>query len=79
MPSHSTDKYVPLIPETTMWLRYVAFTLIYAVWVIGYTFQTSVTRAGQTVLTNDPNQRPLFTIFNTIGSMLGMSMPILPS
>lgn len=26
-----------------MWLRYVAFTLIYAVWVIGYTFQTSVT------------------------------------
>ena len=64
----------PLIPETTMWLRYVAFTLIYAVWVIGYTFQTSVTRAGQTVLTNDPNQRPLFTIFNTIGSMLGMGV-----
>ena len=25
----------PLIPETTMWLCYVAFTLIYAVWVIG--------------------------------------------
>ena len=52
----------PLIPETMMWLRYVAFVLFYAVWVIGYTFQTSVTRAGQTVLTNDPNQRPLFTI-----------------
>ncbi len=64
----------PLIPETMMWLRYVAFVVIYAVWVIGYTFQTSCTRAGQTVLTNDPNQRPLFTIFNTIGSMLGMGL-----
>ena len=63
---------LPLIPESMMALRYVAFTLVYFVWVIGYTFQTSCTRAGQTVLTNDPNQRPLFTIFNTIGSMLGM-------
>ena len=62
----------PFIPATMMWARYVAFTLIYAVWVIGYTFQTSVTRAAQAVLTNDPDQRPLFTIFNTIGSMIGM-------
>ncbi len=64
----------PLIPESVMWLRYGAFVLVYAVWVIGYTFQTSVTRAGQTVLTNDPNQRPMFTIFNTVGSMLGMGV-----
>ena len=62
----------PLIPETMMWLRYVAFVLLYAVWVIGYTFQTCCTRSGQTVLTNDPKQRPLFTIFNTIGSLAGM-------
>ena len=65
---------LPLIPATMMWLRYVAFTVVYFVWVIGYTFQTSCTRAGQTVLTNDPKQRPLFTIFNTIGSMLGMGV-----
>ena len=64
----------PLIPESMMWLRYAAFTLIYFVWVIGYTFQTSCTRAGQTVLTNDPNQRPMFTIFNTVGSLLGMGV-----
>ena len=63
---------LPLVPETMMAMRYILFTLIYFVWVIGYTFQTSVTRAGQTVLTNDPNQRPMFTIFNTIGSLLGM-------
>jgi len=62
----------PLIPETLMWVRYTAYVLLYAVWVIGYTFQTSVTRAAQPVLTNDPKQRPLFTIFNTIGSLAGM-------
>ncbi len=62
----------PLIPETLMWARYAAYVLLYAVWVIGYTFQTSVTRAAQPVLTNDPKQRPLFTIFNTVGSLAGM-------
>ena len=64
----------PTIPAENVLLRYVAFVGLYAVWVIGYTFQTSVTRSGQTVLTNDPNQRPLFTIFNTVGSMAGMGL-----
>ena len=49
----------PLIPASSMFLRYAAFVALYAVWVIGYTFQTSCTRSGQTVLTNDPKQRPL--------------------
>lgn len=62
----------PLIPSDMMWARYAAFVGLYFVWVIGYTFQTSCTRSGQTVLTNDPNQRPMFTIFNTVGSLLGM-------
>ena len=64
----------PYIPEDMMALRYIMFILLYAVWVIGYTFQTSVTRAAQAVLTNDPKQRPLFTIFNTIGSLAGMGL-----
>ena len=64
----------PYVPADMMWLRYVLFVLLYAVWVIGYTFQTSVTRAGQAVLTNDPKQRPLFTIFNTVGSLAGMGV-----
>lgn len=63
---------VQFVPEDTMWLRYVLFTLLYAVYVIGYTFQTSVTRSGQTVLTNDPKQRPTFTLFNLVASMVGM-------
>ena len=62
----------PLVPATMMWLRYTLFIALYALWVIGYTFQTSVTRSAQSVLTNDPKQRPLFTIFNTIGSLAGM-------
>ncbi len=64
----------PLIPAGAMWARYTAFTVLYMVWVIGYTFQTSVTRAAQAVLTNDPKQRPLFTIFNTVGSLAGMGV-----
>ncbi len=66
--------FTPMIPATSMWARYLAFTALYAVWVIGYTFQTSVTRAAQPVLTDDPNQRPLFTIFNTVGSLAGMGV-----
>ncbi len=64
----------PLVPSNLMWLRYILFVLFYAVWVLGYTFQTSVTRSAQPVLTNDPKQRPLFTIFNTIGSLVGMGV-----
>jgi len=66
--------FTPYIPESLQWLRYVMFVLLYAIWVIGYTFQTSVTRSAQSVLTNDPKQRPLFTIFNTVGSMAGMGL-----
>ena len=66
--------FTPMIPDTMMWARYAAFTGLYAVWVIGYTFQTSVTRAAQAVLTNAPKQRPLFTIFNTNGSLAGMGV-----
>lgn len=62
----------PLVPSSAMWLRYTLFIALYAVWVIGYTLQTSVTRSAQPVLTNDPKQRPLFTVFNTIASLVGM-------
>ena len=60
------------VPDTMMPVRYVLYVVFYAIYVIGYTFQTSVTRAGQTALTNDPKQRPLFTVFNLVASMIGM-------
>lgn len=40
------------------------FILIYAVHIVGYTFQTACTKAAQTVLTNDPKQRPVFSAFD---------------
>jgi Na+/melibiose symporter-like transporter len=42
------------------------FISLYMLYIIGYSFQTSCTRAAQAVLTNDPSQRPLFTRFNGI-------------
>ena len=63
-----------IVSADMMWLRYICFVLFYALYVIGYTFQTSCTRSGQTCLTNDPQQRPLFTIFNTVASFIGMGM-----
>ena len=63
-----------IISEDMIWLKYVCFVLFYALYVIGYTFQTACTRSGQTCLTNDPKQRPLFTVFNTVASLIGMGL-----
>lgn len=63
-----------IIDPDMMAPKYVCFVLFYALYVIGYTFQTACTRSGQTCLTNDPKQRPLFTIFNTIASLIGMGL-----
>ncbi len=65
---------IRVLTDDMMWLKYVCFVLFYALYVIGYTFQTACTRSGQTCLTNDPKQRPLFTVFNTIASLIGMGM-----
>ncbi|MBQ9765953.1 MAG: MFS transporter [Lachnospiraceae bacterium] len=62
------------IPDDMMWLKYVGFVVMYMLYVIGYTFQTACTRSGQTCITNDPKQRPLFTIFNTVASLVGMGL-----
>ena len=63
-----------LVAPDMAWLKYTLFVLFYMLYVIGYTFQTACTRSGQTCLTNDPNQRPMFTIFNTIASLIGMGL-----
>lgn len=63
-----------IISADMAWLKYVCFVLFYALYVIGYTFQTACTRSGQTCLTNDPEQRPLFTVFNTVASLIGMGL-----
>ena len=42
---------------------------VYIVWVFGYTFQTSISKAGQNVLTSDPKQR---TSLNAISGIMTM-------
>lgn len=51
------------------WLRWVCFIVCYIIYVIGYTCQCAVTKAGQTCLTNDPKQRSQFVIWNMIGQI----------
>lgn len=53
--------FTHMVPEK---FRLLFFVLVYAVHIIGYTFQTACTKAAQTVLTNDPKQRPIFSAFD---------------
>ncbi len=63
-----------LIPEDATAVKYVVYTVFYILLMVGYSIQTSCTRSGQTCLTNDPKQRPTFTLFNTIASLVGMGV-----
>lgn len=54
-------------------LKGIYWTLIYMVYIIGYTFQNAATRGGQTVLTNDPKQRPIFARIDSIINSLLMA------
>ncbi len=47
-----------------MGVRFPFFIVVSAVYYLGYTAQCVVTKSAQTCLTNDPKQRPLFTIFD---------------
>jgi Na+/melibiose symporter-like transporter len=53
--------FIHLVPDG---FRMIFFILLYGIYIIGYTFQTAVTKAAQTVLTNDPKQRPVFAVFD---------------
>ncbi len=53
-------------------IRLIYFILVYGIYIIGYTIQNAANKAGQTVLTNDPKQRPLFAFFATIYSVVLM-------
>ena len=54
---------VNLVPET---FRLIYFVFIYSIYIIGYTFQCTCTKAGQACLTNDPAQRPTFSLYDGI-------------
>lgn len=61
-------------------MRFPLFIILYMLYIIGYTFQCVVTKSAQTCLTNDPKQRPLFSLFDGIYNTLLFSfMPLLVS
>ena len=60
--------------------RFITFVILYMVYIIGYTFQCVVTKSAQSCLTNDPKQRPLFSIFDGIyNTILFTAIPVLVS
>lgn len=75
-----------LIMAISLWLMYFVcvdlrqgvklpmFILLYFLYIIGYTLQTACTKSGQTCLTNDPEQRPIFTRFDAIYTLLLFSL-----
>lgn len=58
------------VPNTASWLQWTVYIVSYIIYVLGYTCQCAVTKAGQTCLTNDPKQRSQFVVWNMIG-MIG--------
>ena len=52
-----------LLPDNAI-LRSAFFVVVSCIYYIGYTFQCVVTKSAQSCLTNDPNQRPLFAVFD---------------
>lgn len=46
--------------------RTVYFILCYGIFVLGYTFQTVVAKSGQSVMTDNPEQRPLSAYFDSL-------------
>ena len=52
-----------LVPKI---IRLPYFILVYGIYIIGYTFQTVVAKSGQTIITNNPKQRPMATYFDSM-------------
>ena len=46
--------------------RFPFFIVVSAIYYVGYTAQCVVTKSAQTCLTNDPKQRPLFSLFDGV-------------
>lgn len=57
----------------TVW-RLPFYIVCYMFYIVGYTAQCVVTKSAQTCLTNDPEQRPLFSVFDSICSIAAYSV-----
>lgn len=48
-----------------VFLRIPYFILVYGLFIVAFTFQTAVTKSAQSIITNDPKQRPICTFFDS--------------
>ena len=64
-------KFTPMLP---MAARIPFYIVMYMLYIIGYTCQCVVTKSAQTCLTNDPEQRPTFSIFDSIFNTFFMAI-----
>lgn len=64
------------VPTLGSGARLPVFIVIYLVYVLGYTAQCVVTKSAQTCLTNDPKQRPIFAMFDTVYNLLALNVII---
>lgn len=55
-------------------LKQSLVVLFYAIYIIGFTLQTTATRAGQSLITGDPKQRPWYTLFDALGTGLSIGI-----
>ena len=62
------------IPKMGTGVRFVAFIIIYMIYILGYTCQCVVTKSAQTCLTNDPKQRPIFAMCDTVYNIVLMNV-----
>ena len=60
----------PSIPKAG---RFPFFVVVYMVYIIGYTCQCVVTKSAQSCLTNDPKQRPIFAMFDSVYNVVAVS------
>ena len=63
-----------IIPTLPQGVKLIAFILVYMVYVLGYTAQCVVTKSAQSCLTNDPQQRPTFSMFDMIYNTVALSV-----
>lgn len=63
-----------IIPRINPSFRFIVFIIIYMIYIVGYTAQCVVTKSAQSCLTNDPEQRPMFAIFDGVYMVLLMSV-----
>ena len=64
------------IPKMGTGVRFIAFIIIYMIYILGYTCQCVVTKSAQTCLTNDPKQRPIFAMCDTVYNIILMNIVI---